>query len=65
MSVDSVMEIRSKKTHERFIINIDDALNGRVLKYIVVFNIEPNHSTEFPFINKILAFRSSEYEGVK
>jgi len=65
MSVDFVMEIRSKEAYKRFIISVDDTLNERVLEHIIVFNIEFNHSVEFPFINKVFTFQSSEYEGVK
>ena len=65
MSVDSVMKIRSKETHERLMIGVNDTLNGRVLKYIIVFDIESNHNAKFPFISRVLTFRSSEHEEVE
>ncbi len=51
MFVDSVIEIRNKEAHEKLIININDTLNGRVLKYIIVFGIESNYRIKFPLIN--------------
>ena len=59
------MEIRSKEAYERLIISVDDILNGRVLKHVVVFNIEFNYRAEFSFTDRVLAFRSSEYKGVE
>ncbi len=56
MSIDSVMKIRSKETHEKFIISINDTLNGRVLEHIIVLNTEPNYRVEFPLIDRVLTF---------